>query len=206
MELGWHHNADFLKGISFMTTRPYELLARFKADGTIAGVSVRTLTTVDGKDYESDPVALSGSSDPAFAAFAAQFAAAAATERDSLQATLTARTAERDALQVQADRISGLESEISDLRSERDTRLTALVPPPRGPREVTPEEFLTRFSASDIVAIDQSTDPRVVIAKVTLQTRASVISLDSPLLAEMIDGLIAAGIPIDAADRERIFA
>lgn len=192
--------------------KPYELLARFSPDGTISGVSVRYLTTIDGRDYESDPVPLSNAANPEFAAFADQFAAAAVAERDSLKVTLATLTTERDSLQIQADRVPSLESEISDLRSERDTltaevaRLTALVPPPRGPREVTPEEFLTRFSAADIVAIDQSSDPRVVIAKVTLQTRSSVISLDSPLLVEMIDGLIDAGIPIDAAEKERIFA
>jgi hypothetical protein len=85
-------------------------------------------------------------------------------------------------------------------------RLTALVPPPMGPREITPESFLTRFSAEDIVAIDQSKDPRVILAKVTLQTRSSVINLDSPTLAGLVDGLIAGGIEIDDAEREAIFA
>lgn len=88
-------------------TRPYELLARFGSNGTVAGVSVRTITTVNGRDYESDPMPLSGATDPAFVAFAEQFAAAATTERDSLasqvetlaaeKATLTARVAELEA-------------------------------------------------------------------------------------------------------------
>jgi|GEM_PF-2613573 len=200
-------------------TRPYELLARFAPDGKIGGVSVRTITTVNGREFESDPQPLSGPTDPAFTAFATQFAAAAVTERnaatsqrDSMQTELNARTAERDALRLQANRIPDFESQISNLTSERDSltaevaRLTALVPPPRGPREVTPEEFLTRFSPADIVAIDLSQDPRVILAKVTLQTRSSVINLDSPILIGMIDGLIAAGIPIDDAERARIFA
>lgn len=83
-----------------MTTRPYELLARFAADGTVAGVSVRTITTVDGRDFESDPQPLSGTDDPSFTSFAEQFAAAAATElarvkaeRDELAASLAATQA-----------------------------------------------------------------------------------------------------------------
>ena len=109
-----------------MTTRPYELLARFAANGSIAGVSVRTITTVNGRDFESDPTPLSGSSDPAFAVFAQQFAAAAVAARDTAiaekaaavaslakvqadletaTAQLAAMTAERDSLQEQLDAI-----------------------------------------------------------------------------------------------------
>lgn len=93
-----------------MTTKPYELLARFKADGTIAGVSVRTITTVNGKDYESDPAPLSGATDPAFIAFAEAFAAAVVAERDALlaekdtwQSQIDTLTAEKAALQAQLD-------------------------------------------------------------------------------------------------------
>lgn len=96
-------------------------------------------------------------------------------------------------------------AKLPELQAEND-RLTALVPQPLGQRQVTPEQFLTRFSPDDLVTIDQSKDPRVIIAKLTLQTRESVIDLDSPLLAGMIDGLIAAGIPIDETERARIFA
>lgn len=94
-----------------MTTRPYELLARFAQDGSVAGVSVRTITTVNGRDFESDPEPLSGASDPAFAAFASQFAAAIVTERDALRSQVTT-----------------LEAEVA--------RLTALVPPPVDPNAV----------------------------------------------------------------------
>jgi len=94
-----------------MTTRPYELLARFTPDGTIAGVSVRTITTVNGRDYESDPAPLSGTTDPAFTAFAEQFAADAVTARDAALAHVTELTAEVD-------------------------RLTALIPPPVDPNAV----------------------------------------------------------------------
>jgi hypothetical protein len=98
-----------------------------------------------------------------------------------------------------------LNKRIAELTTEVD-RLTQLVPIPPGPREITPEQFMKRFSPSDLIAIDQSKDPRVILAKVTLQTRESVIELDSPLLGQMIDGLIAAGIPIDEKERAAIFA
>ncbi len=91
-------------------TRPYELLARFAADGTIAGVSVRTLTTINGRDYESDPQPLSGASDAAFVAFAEQFAAAAVAQRDALLSQVSTLTVERDALTAQ---VAELEAELS---------------------------------------------------------------------------------------------
>ena len=98
-----------------------------------------------------------------------------------------------------------LKTRIAEFTTEVD-RLTKLVPLPPGPREITPEQFMKRFSPSDLIAIDQSKDPRVIIAKVTLQTRESFVELDSPLLGQMIDGLIAAGIPIDEKERAAIFA
>lgn len=164
-----------------MQTRPYELLVRFAPNGTVAGVSVKTLTTVNGREFESDPTPLSGINDPAFAEFAAAFSASVVEQRDALA------------------------SEVADLLNQIEV-LRAQVPPERGPREITPEEFLSRFSPADIVAIDQSSDPRVVLAKVTLQTRSSVIDLDSPVLKQMIDGLIEAGVAIDETEYARIFA
>lgn len=94
-----------------MATRPYELLARFAPDGTVAGVHVRTITTVNGRDYESDPIPLSGVADPAFAEFAAQFGAAVVAERDTAVAS-----------------VETLRAEIA--------RLTALIPPPVDPDAV----------------------------------------------------------------------
>lgn len=92
-------------------TRPYELLARFAPDGTIAGVHVKTITTVNGRDYESDPTPLSGATDPAFTAFAEQFAADAVTARDASLAQVAELTAEV-------------------------ARLAALIPPPVDPNAV----------------------------------------------------------------------
>lgn len=126
-----------------MTTRPYELLVRFSQDGTVAGASVRTITTVNGRDYESNPQPLSGASDPAFTAFANQFSAAVVTERDALQTQVTALTSERDVLQSQADTIPGLQSQVAALTTAKAeleaevARLTALVPPS------VPDEFLS---------------------------------------------------------------
>jgi hypothetical protein len=111
-----------------MTTRPYELLARFAADGSVAGVSVRTITTVSGRDYESDPLPLSDTSDPAFVAFAEQFSADVVVERDSLKAeieSLASLQAERDQLAAQ---VSGLQAEIEALKN------------PPSPQSITPRQ------------------------------------------------------------------
>ena len=223
-----------------MSTRPYELFVRFAADGTVAGVSVRTITTLNGRDYESDPSPLTGTSDPAFVEFADQFSAAVTAERDALQTQLqeattardalqtqlqeatTARdalqtqlqeaTTARDALQTQANLVPDLQSQVATLKAENAAlqaevdRLTALVPPPMGLREVTAEEFLSRFSDTDRVAIGLSQDPRAILAQQELFTRSSRIDLDSPRLIGLIDALIDAGIPIDESDYARIFA
>jgi len=85
-----------------MTTRPYELLARYAPDGKIAGVSVRTITTVNGRDYESDPVPLADATDPAFVQFAEQFAASIVVERDELKA----KGDHYDTLKADFDRVS----------------------------------------------------------------------------------------------------
>lgn len=96
-------------------TRPYELLARFAPDGTIAGVHVKTITTVNGRDYESDPIPLSGADDPAFTAFSEQFSASVVAERDVA--------------------VDALEAQRATMQAEID-RLTLLVPPP------VPDAFL----------------------------------------------------------------
>jgi hypothetical protein len=100
-----------------MTTKPYELLARFNADGTTAGVTVRTLTVVNGRDFESDPIPLSGATDPAFTQFAQAFSAAVVSERDTLQSQLTAMTIELDSAM----------SEKATLQSQLDAAMNAVV-------------------------------------------------------------------------------
>ena len=107
-------------------TTPYELLTRFRPDGTVAGVSTRTLTTVGGRTYESDPVPLADSTDPAFTAFASQFSAAAVAERDAavaslatVTASLTSVTAERDAARAEVVRLT---AELEAIRNPTDTQ------------------------------------------------------------------------------------
>lgn len=115
-------------------TRPYELLARFAPDGTIAGVHVKTIVTVNGRDYESDPIALSGATDPAFAAFAEQFAASVVSERDTA--------------------VAALETQRATMQAEID-RLTALVPAPVADYMITPAAFIERLEAASPGVIDR---------------------------------------------------
>lgn len=105
---------------------------------------------------------------------------------------------------TQAAEIAALETQRATMQAEID-RLTALVPPPQNPRELTPREFLSRISDSDKMAIMQSKDPRCLAAMWTLFTTLSV-DLDSTVLVELIDALVDAGIEIDEAERARIFA
>lgn len=92
-------------------TRPYELLARFAPDGTIAGVHVKTIVNVNGRDYESDPVPLSGATDPVFVAFAEQFAASVVAERDTALANVATLTAGKTTLEA---RVAELEAELAN--------------------------------------------------------------------------------------------
>lgn len=183
-----------------MTTRPYELLARFNADGTVGGVSVRTITTVDGRDYESDPMPLSGTSDPAFKPFADQFASTSESERIAgiaeiarLTAELSASNAARDAaleivakLQPLADSVPALQAEIA--------RLTALVPPPLPPRSIYPRELLSRLTFAEVVAAIRTEDDAAIYAVANLQTTVSPVDLDSEETRTLIGALVMAGI------------
>lgn len=115
-----------------MTSRPYELLARFGNNGTVAGVSVRMIETIGGRDYEGDPSPLSGISDPAFTSFASQFAASAVAERDAAVSALQSMTSERDGLSTanasltaensaQAATITDLQSQLQAAIADRDS-------------------------------------------------------------------------------------
>lgn len=110
--------------------RPYELLARFDSQGKVAGVSIKSIDTVNGKDYELDPVPLSGTSDPAFTAFAASFASATVAERDAIKTeleTLNKAKAELDvsvaALTAERD---GLAAKISQLAIDQQAAIDSL--------------------------------------------------------------------------------
>lgn len=115
-------------------TRPYELLARFSADGTVAGVSVKTITTVGGRDYESDPAPLSSATDPAFTTFAEQFSAGAITSRD--------------------EAVAALETQRAAMQAEID-RLTALVPAPVADYMITPATFIERLESASPGVIER---------------------------------------------------
>ena len=127
-----------------MTQRPYELLARFNANGTVAGVSARTITTVDDRDYISDPKPLESVDDPVFAEFAEEFSASATTERDSLKV-------ERDELIVQRD-------ELAQQLSEANTELERLRQPPHNVRMIHPESLQRRFTGKEIRLIALTAD------------------------------------------------
>jgi hypothetical protein len=117
-----------------MTTRPYELLARFAADGTVAGVSIKTITTINGRDYESDPTPLSDATDPAFKAFSEQFAASVVSDRDQA--------------------LAALETQRATMQAEID-RLTELVPAPAADHMITPAEFVARLETASPGVIDR---------------------------------------------------
>lgn len=106
--------------------KPYEVLIRFRPDGAVAGISHRTLTTVNGRDFESDPQPLAGTTDPAFIAFAEQFSAAAVAERDTAvaerdtaQAALTTVNAERDAARAEVERLT---AELEAIKNPTDSQ------------------------------------------------------------------------------------
>ena len=154
-----------------MTTRPDALLARFEADGTVAGVSVRTITTVNGRDYEDDPTALSGATDAAFVEFANQFAAAVVTERDTA--------------------VAALETQRATMQTEID-RLTALIPPPLPARSIYPRELLGRFTFAEVVAAIRTDDEAAIYAVANLQTTVAPINLDSEDTRTLIGALVVA--------------
>jgi hypothetical protein len=135
-----------------MTTTPYELLARFNKNGTIAGVSVRTITTVNGRDYESDPQPLSGASDPAFAAFASQFSAAVVAERNALAADKTALTG------TLATRTTELATMTADRDSQQSAKESALADVTRLAGELADANELLTSGHNTIEQIESERD------------------------------------------------
>jgi len=187
-------------------TQPKHLELFIRSDG---GVVAQCRTESNGR--LDDPVSLATAGE-IWNQFRTAWGAAQLQQIEALTAERDALQTDRDQLQAIAGTLPGLQSQIESLTAERDelaaevARLTALVPPPLAPREVTAEEFLARFSDSDRVAIGLSQDPRAILAQQELFTRVSRIDLDSPRLQALIDALVDAGIPIDTEDRARIFA
>lgn len=165
--------------------RPYELLARFMLDGTIGGAHVKTLDTINGRDYESDPIPLSQvADDPQWSAFAQQFSAAAVTERDMLQQQVTALTSERDTLQQQ----------VTALQAQLD----AAQPQPSA-TQVWPREFMQRFTLQELVAMQTSNVPEVILARTHLQTTVGLIDTQSAEAEQLLGLIVQAG--LISADR-----
>lgn len=107
-----------------MTTEAYELVVRMPHGTSPGGASVRYLTTVNGREFESDPQPLAGTTDPVFSAFAEQFSAktlaerdAAVAERDAAQSALTTVTDERDAARAEVERLT---AELEAIRNPTD--------------------------------------------------------------------------------------
>lgn len=164
-----------------MTERPYEVLARFGVDGKVAGVSVRHITAVNGKEYEGDPQPLSGTDDPAFSEFAEAFSAAVVAERDTLATDKTTLT----------QQVATLTTEKAEIQAELDALKATLVPTAT---RVWPREFLRRFTNAEIVAIQLSIDPGVILARTHLQTAVSLIDLTLPETQQLVGLLVLAGI------------
>jgi hypothetical protein len=153
-----------------MTTTPYELLARFATNGTIAGVSIRYLTTVDGKVYEGDPQPLSGVDDPVFNEFADQFSASVVAERDEL-----------------ASQVTALNNRISELLTET----------PYNPRVIEASAFINRTTPGEMLQLFGSQDPNVQqIAAMLLAYKANDwrIELDSVDMQQSVGYLQLVGL------------
>ncbi len=152
-----------------MSESPYELLARFNANGTIAGVHVRNLVTINGKTIEGDPVPLSGATDPAFTQFAEAFSAAVVAERDAL-----------------ASQVATLEAKVTELTE-------AL---PWNPRIMEAKAFVSRITASEMLILAGSSDANVqgILGMLTQWVANDwPIILDSPEMQQAIGYLGQAG-------------
>jgi hypothetical protein len=173
-----------------MTTTPYELLARFATDGTIAGVSVRYLTTVNGKVYEGDPQPLASVDDPAFNEFADQFSAAVLAERDGLAEQVETLTQAKQAAEVSVEQLT---AQVATLTNEKETltqqlsaanaRIAALLTEvPYDPRVIEASAFINRTTPEEMLQLFGSQDTNVqAIAQMLLAYKANDwrIELDS---------------------------
>lgn len=167
-----------------MTTRPYELLARFGTDGTVAGVSIRTITTIDGKDYESEPRPLAGVTDPAFTAFASAFSASVLAEKEALvSAHKTELDAKEAALTTANATIAALETRVASLLAEL----------PFNPRIIDASAFYERITKDEFAALSVSDDETLrTIAKTILayKTNDWPVIFESPEFQGLVGYLI----------------
>lgn len=197
-----------------MTTRPYELLARFNNDGTaVSGVHIRRITSVDGRDFEGETIPLAqASNDPAFAAFAVQFAAVAVSERDALkqrvtelEQSLATKTTEAQSLQSQVatltEQVATLTSGNTELTqqltaaNQRIFELTAALP--WNPRVMEAKAFVARITAKEMLLLASSQDAQVqqIVAMMTAWvTNDWPIVLDSPEIQSAVPYLLSVGL------------
>ncbi len=103
--------------------KPYELLVRFKPDGTVSGIAARYIETINGRDFELDPVPLASVNDPAFAAFAQSFAAAVTAERDQLSTQLAALQSQHATTQAE---LAAVKAELDALKQTPEIDLTTI--------------------------------------------------------------------------------
>lgn len=193
-----------------MTQAPYELLARFK-DGGVSGVSIRYLFSVGGKTIEGDPEPLAGTNDPAFSAFAEQFAAAAVAERDEiatekaeLESQVSALTTERDTALSQVTTLTDEKAALTEANTTLTTqlaaanaRIAALVEQVQfDPRIIEANAFLNRIASTELAQLFSSTDPNVqAISQMLLAYKANDwrIELDSPEMRQAVGYLQQVG-------------
>ncbi len=194
-----------------MTTRPYELLVCFAQNGSIRGASVRYITTVNGRDYEGDPIPLQGVDDPAFAAFAERFGAAAIAERDTARAELATMTAERDSLDsslaamtiardeamAARDTLAAQLAEAKEQIANKNAELAAASETIAqlqshiqwNVRIIDEAAFLARITPAELLDLTISTDPtRLQIGQMLAAYRANdwPIMLDSPEMQQAV--------------------
>ena len=203
-----------------MAKTPYEVLLRLNADGSIAGASIRYLLEVEGKVFEGDPEPLAGTTDPAFTAFAEQFAAGAGAERDQLvsdkstfQNQVTALTGERDTalaqvttLSIEKDTLTEANATLTAQLAAANTRIAALVEQVHfNPRVIEANAFLSRISSVELAQLFSSDDPNVqAVSQMLLayKTNDWWVELDSPTM----QGAVAYLQQIDMVTVERASA
>lgn len=172
------------------------LLVVLSETGEVKGVSIEEATSIDGKQVASELVGISSLDDARLTPLKSKINIDAAAEvvelREQLQNTVTVESH------------NTVLTELSEAKTEI-AKLTAMIPEPLPERHIAPRDFLARISTDDQLAIFESTDPRCRMAMLTLFTTLSV-DLDSPILSDLVDGLIDAGIKIDDEERARIFA
>jgi hypothetical protein len=188
-----------------MTTTPYELLARFATNGTIAGVSVRYLTTINGKVYEGDPQPLASVDEPAFNDFADQFSAAVVAERDELVEQVESLTQAKQAAEASVEQLT---AQVATLTNEKATltqqlaaanaRITALLTEvPYDPRVIEASAFINRTTPEEMLQLFGSQDPNVQqIAAMLLAYKANDwrIELDSTEMQQAVGYLQLVGL------------